>query len=132
MNQEEALQKALEALQQYVWKLAQKAGESEEYAAELWKKIARSNGILREFAYFHDTGDFLGEYKVAGYGSTDILVWQVDHFKAYLDRPEEMNRYHREKLLLTAFEILCNMEENPQVYVEKLRGESGTDFVDKF
>ena len=132
MNQEEALQKALEALQQYVWKLAQKAGESEEYAAELWKKIAHSNGILREFAYFHDTGDFLGEYKVAGYGITDILVWQVDHFKAYLDRPEEMNRYHREKLLLTAFEILCNMEENPQVYVEKLRGESGTDFVDKF
>ncbi len=132
MNQEEALQKALEALQQYVRKLAQKAGESEEYAAELWKKIARSNGILREFAYFHDTGDFLGEYKVAGYGITDILVWQVDHFKAYLDRPEEMNRYHREKLLLTAFEILCNMEENPQVYVEKLQGESGTDFVDKF
>ena len=35
MNQEEALQKALEALQQYVRKLAQKAGESEEYAAEL-------------------------------------------------------------------------------------------------
>ena len=132
MNQEEALQKALEALQQYVRKLAQKAGESEEYAAELWKKIARSNGILREFAYFHDTGDFLGEYKVVGYGITDILVWQVDHFKAYLDRPEEMNRYHREKLLLTAFEILCNMEENPQVYVEKLQGESGTDFVDKF
>ena len=87
---------------------------------------------MREFAYFHDTGDFLGEYKVAGYGITDILVWQVDHFKAYLDRPEEMNRYHREKLLLTAFEILCNMEEKPQVYVEKLQGESGTDFVDKF
>ena len=132
MNQEEALQKALETLHRYVKNLAQKAGESEEYATELWKKISRSNGILREFAYFHDTGDFLEEYKVSGYGITDILVWQVDHFKAYLDRPEEMNRYHKERLLLTAFEILCDMEQNPQLYVEKMRGESGTDFVDKY
>ena len=132
MSQEEALKKAMEVLHQYVRKLAQKAGESEAYADELWKKLEHSNGVLQEFAYFHDTGDFLGTYKVAGYGITDILVWQVDHFKAYLDRPEDMNRYHREKLLLTAFEILCNMEENPQIYVEKLRGESGTDFVDKF
>lgn len=132
MSQEEEVKKAMEALHQYVRKLAQKAGESEAYADELWKKLEYSNGVLREFAYFHDTGDFLGTYKVAGYGITDILVWQVDHFKAYLDRPKDMNRYHREKLLLTAFEILCNMEENPQVYVEKLRGESGTDFVDKF
>ena len=67
-----------------------------------------------------------------GYTLADVLVWQVDHFKAYMDRPLEMNRYRRERLLLTALDILLQMEENPAPYIEKMKGETGTDFVDKF
>lgn len=132
MTQEEQLAKAMETLHRYIRMLAEKAGVDEERADELWERITRSNGLLRELAYFHDFGEFLSEYKVAGYTLTDILVWQVDHFKAYLDRPEEMNRYRQERLLFTSFDIMSKMEENPKPYIDKMQGETGTDFVGKF
>lgn len=132
MTQEEQLAQAMETLHRYIRMLTERAGENEEYAEELWKRISCSNGLLRELAYFHDFGEFLSEYRVAGYTLTDILVWQVDHFKAYLDRPEEMNRYRQERLLLTSFDVMSKMEENPQPYINKMQGETGTDFVGKF
>ena len=132
MNQEERLAKALQILNKWLEELAGRAGEDQSYADGLWERMKESNGVLREFAYYHDYGKFLCEYKVAGYTLADILVWQVDHFKAYLDRPNEMNRYRQERLLLDSLDIMLQMEKDPTVYVEKMRGETGTDFVDKY
>lgn len=132
MTENEQLQKALETLEKFVMEMSEKAGKSKEYGEELWSRIARSNGVLRELAYYHDYGDFYGKYKVAGYSLTDVLVWQVDHFKAYMDRHEEMNRYRTERLFLESLDVMLKMEENPEPYVEKMKGETGTDFADKF
>ena len=132
MADREQLQKALETLEKFVLELSEKAGKPKEYGEELWGRIARSNGVLRELAYYHDYGDFYGKYKVAGYSLTDVLVWQVDHFKAYMDRHEEMNRYRTERLFLESLDVMLKMEENPEPYVEKMKGETGTDFADKF
>lgn len=132
MTQDELLAKALHTLEQYIADLAAKAGEGEEYAKDLWSRIRQSGGVLKELAYYHDYGKFWGEYKVAGYSLTDILVWQVDHFKAYLDRREEVNRHKPEKLFLQALDIMLQMEKKPQPFVDKLQGETGTDYVGKF
>lgn len=132
MNQEEKLKNALQILQNWLCELAMGAGETQEYADGLWERLRRSNGVLREFAYYHDYGKFLCEYKVAGYTLADILVWQVDHFKAYLDRPEEMNRYRQERLLLESVDIMLKMEMDPGKYIEKMQGETGTDFEGKY
>lgn len=131
-QQERRLAQALKTLQTWLTELAAGAGETEQYALDLWERMRQSTGVLREFAYYHDYGKFLCEYQVAGYTLADILVWQVDHFKAYLDRPEEMNRYRQERLLLTALDIMLQMEQNPQPYAEKMRGETGTDFQGKY
>ncbi len=125
-NWTEEQMRAMEELQHYVVTLAEKSGKGAEYGEKLWGRICGSVGVLRELAYFHDTGEFWGQYRVAGYCLTDILVWQVDHFKAYMDR-EEMNRYHREKLFLESLEVLLNMEEDPETYVRKMTDESGQD-----
>ncbi len=98
MTQEEQLKKALDTLHRYVLDLSEKAGKSAEYGEELWGRIQKSAGVLKELAYFHDYGSFYGKYQVAGYSLTDVLVWQVDHFKAYMDRHEETNRYRTERL----------------------------------
>lgn len=131
-EQKKQLEAALKTLRNYIYALTEQAGESEEYAEELWNRIEKSGGVLQELAFYHDYGKFLCRYKVAGYTLADILVWQVDHFKAYMDRPLDMNRYHREKLLLSAFDIMLRMEEDPAPYVSKMRSETGTDFVGKF
>ena len=125
----EQLEQAFKTLENYIKDLAKSAGEKEEYANDLWHRIRNSNGVLRELAYYHDYHSFLGEYKVAGYTLVDILVWQVDHFKAYLDRREEVNRYRQERLLLKSLDIMLQMEEDPAPYIEKMRGETGTDII---
>ena len=132
MTQEELLNKAMETLRSYVLELSEKAGKPEGYGEELWNRIKQSNGVLRELAYYHDYGEFYGKYEVAGYTLTDVLVWQVDHFKAYMDRHEEMNRYRTERLFLESLDVLLKMEKDPAPYVEKMKGETGTDFADKF
>lgn len=121
------LQKAMDTLHNYILALALKAGKEDSYGEKLWEEIRSSNGLLRELAYYHDYGKFLCEYQVEGYSLTDVLVWQVDHFKLYMDRGEEMNRYHRERLLLSAFETMVEMKKNPAPYLRKLEGESGQD-----
>lgn len=126
-SRNQALEAALNELHRFVMELAGKAGESEERGQQLWKGICRSGGLLQELAYYHDYGDFLCEYRVAGYTLADALVWQVDHFKMYMDRPQDMNRYHQERLLFMAFETMLQLEKDPRGYADKIRGETGQD-----
>lgn len=132
MTQKDELERAMQTLENYVKQLSLRAGEDEAYGKELWERIRKSAGVLKELAYFHDYGSFLCKYQVAGYTLADILVWQVDHFKAYLDRHEEVNRYKQEKLLLASLDVMLQMEKNPQIYVEKMQNETGTDYEGKY
>lgn len=130
--QDARLEQAMQTLERYVYDLAAEAGENEDYAADMWRRIKDSQGVLKELAYYHDYGKFWGEYKVEGYSLTDVLVWQVDHFKAYLDRRDEVNRWRPERLLLHALDVLLQMEVDPWPFIAKMQGETGTDYVGKF
>lgn len=121
-----------EKLQQWVCNLALSVGKSEEEALKFWQMLRADTELLEELEYYAIHGEFLCKYKVAGYTVTDILVWQVDHFKAYLDRREEINRYRQDKLLYASFEVLLEMRQNPEPYVNKLQGETGTDYEGKY
>ena len=112
MEENQVLARALKTLEQFVLELSEQAGCGEDYGRKVWEGIRSSSGLLQELAYYHDYGRFLGKYRVAGYTLPDIIVWQVDHFKLYMDRVE-MNRYHQERLLLQAFETLTLMEQDP-------------------
>lgn len=127
MEQNERLKKALETLKVYICEMSENAKMDTGYGERLWEEICQSEGLLQELAYYHDYGRFLCKYTVAGYTLADVLVWQVDHFKLYMDRPAEMNRYRRERLLLEAFETMLELEKNPAPLIEKLTGETGQD-----
>ena len=126
-DQSMQLENALKELHRFVLELTERAGESTEYGEQLWQGIRQSSGLLQELAYYHDYGSFLSKYQVAGYTLSDALIWQVDHFKLYMDRPQDMNRYRQEKLLLSAFETLLQMEKDPTTLAEKMRRETGQD-----
>ncbi len=127
VDERERLKRALDALHRFVGALAEQAGEEEAYGERLWEGICQSGGLLAELAYYYDNGEFLCKYEVAGYTLADILVWQVDHFKLYMDRPEDMNRYRQPRLLLASFDTMLQMEKNPESYAEKMRCETGQD-----
>lgn len=126
-EKEDRLEQALRTLREYIKGLAMRAGESEVYAETLWTDIKKSSGLLQELAYYHDYGTFLCRYSVAGYTLADALVWQVDHFKLYMDRPEDMNRYRQERLLLSAFASMIQLEKDPAPLKKKMQEESGQD-----
>lgn len=126
-SEQAKLEQALATLQGFVVTLSEQAGKGSEYGMQLWQEIRQSAGLLQELAYYHDYGEFLCRYKVAGYTLADVLVWQVDHFKLYMDRPDEMNRYRSQRLVLAAFETLLQMEKDPQFFSDKMKYESGQD-----
>lgn len=130
MKENNQLEQALDTLHQFVLTLTEQAGEKPEYGEKLWQGIKSSGGLLQELAYYHDYQKFLCKYSVAGYTLADVLVWQVDHFKLYMDRPDDMNRYRQQRLLLASFETMVEMERDPAPFVEKMRGETGTDIKD--
>ena len=114
-------------IREWAMKLAECAGQDQQRAEEFVAGLEKYRDVQEEFCYYYERQNFLCENRVAGYTVVDILVWQVDHFKLYMDRPEEMNRYRRQRLLLSAFETMLGMEKDPAPYIEKIRGETGQD-----
>ncbi len=121
-----------ENLKEWTYVLAKSVGKTQEEAAAFWERLKEDAQLLEELEYYAIHKEFLCKNKVAGYTVTDILVWQVDHFKAYLDRREEVNRYRQDKLIYNSFDILLQMRENPEPIVNKLQGETGTDYEGKY
>lgn len=107
------------------------AGENQEFYDDFWKRLLAHPDILAEFIYFKEHQEFACKKKVAGRTVVDIMIWQIDHFKAHLDRSPDM-RCNKDKMVLYAFDTMMKMTENPETYVVKMEGETGTDFVGKY
>ncbi len=119
-------------IREWAVKLAECAGQPHEQAEEFAVKLEQYEDIQEELCYYYEHQNFLCKYQVAGYTVVDILVWQVDHFKAFLDRPGEMNRYHQDRLVWSAFHTMLEMKEHPESYRRKMQEETGTDYAGKY
>ncbi|MBQ0027007.1 MAG: hypothetical protein KBS96_00240 [Lachnospiraceae bacterium] len=120
----------------YTRELAIRAGKEE---PELWaerfvEKIANPENerLLKEFEYYLNTGRFLCEYLIKGYTIADIIIWQMDHFKALLDDYKAMNKSNEYNMVLEGFVTMMQMAENPEPLVAKMQSTTGTDFTEKY
>jgi len=111
--------------------LCECAGENEEYAAKFWKRLNASAGVMSEFVYYMINQSFVCEYKIHDVSIVDIMVWQIDYFKAGMDmgRKEKENP---DRMLLTAFATMLDMETNPEETIAKMKSDTGTDYPGKF
>ncbi len=118
----------------YEWAkaLCRHAGEDEAFLEGFFSMLTASEGIFREFLYYQEHQNFLSDYKVEGYGLIDIMVWQMDHFKAQMDRDRRDMKENGDKMLLMAFHTMLLMEKNPEYYVNLMQTETGTDYPDKY
>ena len=108
------------------------AGEDEEFLRNFWRMLIRSPEIYKEFLHYLEHQQFLCEYKVSGYSVVDIMVWQMDHFKAQMDRGKDDMKNNGDKMLLMAFDSWLRMEQNPDYYVNLIHTETGTDYPGKY
>ena len=79
-----------------------------------------------------DHNDFLCKAEIKGYTLADVLVYQVDHFKSLLDRPD-LSKYKNNGayMLLMAFDTFIKMKSDPENFIYKMQHDTGTDFPDK-
>ncbi|MCM1264330.1 MAG: hypothetical protein NC313_16590 [Butyrivibrio sp.] len=125
MNKQDMARRFAQALCQY-------AGEDNEFLERFWNLLINSGDIYNEFVYYMENSNFLCKYKVAGYTVVDIMVWQMDHFKAQMDRGHYDMKQNGDKMLLRAFDTMLKMEKQPDKYVRLLQTETGTDYEGKY
>lgn len=108
------------------------AGENEAFLETFWSALQNSAPVYREFLYYLEHQNFLCEYRIEGYTIVDIMVWQMDHFKAQMDRGHDDMKRNGDKMLLMAFDTMLRMEQNPEKYVQLMQTETGTDYPEKY
>ena len=112
--------------------LCRYAGENEAFLGQFWNALQQSPSVYREFVYYLEHQNFLCEYRIEGYTIVDIMVWQMDHFKAQMDRGRDDMKQNGDKMLLMAFDTMLKMEKEPIKYVQLMQSETGTDYPEKY
>ncbi|MBR5765661.1 MAG: hypothetical protein IKX95_02655 [Lachnospiraceae bacterium] len=111
--------------------LCKYAGKDDEFLNAFLKKLSDSPALLKEFSYYLDHQDFLCEMNIQGITIPDILVWQVDKFKAGIDEGRFELKYNADAMLLMAFDTMYDVERDPSKYLENFRTVTGSDYEDK-
>lgn len=114
-------------MEEYIRELCRRAGEDERFARAFQEVLYADKEVYREFAYYVKHNNFACEVKVEGYSIVDILIWQIDHFRAWLDRDTTGTKRNGDRMVLLAFDTMLKMRKDPQKYIEKMLGETGTD-----
>ena len=103
------------------------AGADEGFLQDFWARLTADEEIYEEFVYYLAHQDFLCKVKIEGYGLVDLMIFQIDHFRAAMDRDVADMRLNKDKMLLMAFNSLLQMRKDPAPFVRMLQNETGTD-----
>ena len=118
-------------LYEYARKLCEDAHEEEGTLEVFWNRIKDYPEILKEFDYYREHNDFLCELKVCGITVADILVWQIDRFKAALDEGKFALKYNGPHMVLGAFYTMADVIDEPEKFTARFSSETGTDYEGK-
>lgn len=119
-------------VKEWIQELCTAAGETGEFTENFVERLKQAEEIYKELVHFAYYQDFLCQYKIEGYSIVDIMVWQMDHFKAQLDRDNYEVKHNQNKMVVTAFDTFLNMEKEPRKYVKLMQSETGTDYPGKY
>lgn len=112
--------------------MAQKADLSQSFADEFFDLIIKDHTLLNEFLTYIKDGKFTMENKVRGFSIVDIMIWQMDHFKAYMDRGLYGMKSNECEMVLKAFDTFMKLKQDPDKYIRLMTEETGSDFEGKY
>ena len=118
----------------YEWAqaLCKYAGADEAFCRDFWNRLVQDEEIYEEFVYYMLHQDFLYKVKIEGYGLVDLMIFQIDRFRAIMDQDVADMRHNKDKMLLMAFNSLLRMRTNPEAFLELFRTQTGTDYPGKY
>ncbi len=103
------------------------AGADQAFLQDFWERLCADEGIYEEFVYYLNHQNFLSKVKIEGYGLVDLLIFQIDHFRAVMDQDVADMRHNKDKMLLMALNSLLQMRKAPAPFIRAMQGETGTD-----
>ncbi len=117
----------------YEWAmgLCASCGKDRAFLDELFRRFGECPSLYEEFRYYYENDDFLCDLNVSGMTVVDILVWQVDRFKAALDEGKFGLKYDRDEMVLMAFYTMYDVIKRPGDFLAHFREETGTDYEGK-
>lgn len=121
----------LQLANEYAAKLCLEAGESEGAKEQFIKRISEREEIMEEFVYYAKNNDFLCNFNVKGLTVADIVVWQIDRFKAAIDEGRFELKFNGPHMVLSAFYTMVDVSLNPERYLNRFRSETGSDYPGK-
>jgi len=120
-------------LYSYTEELVKRAGISDTgYTDRFVNALGEHQEIRDEYVYYLEHGSFSCAYTIEGCSIADIIIWQMDNFKALLDNAEAQNKSNPYKMTLLGFDTMMKMAEDPTTYITKMRATTGTDYLGKF
>ena len=118
-------------LYEFARTLCEQAHEEEGTLDVFWDRIKEYPLLLKEFDHYRAHNDFLCELKVGGITVADILVWQIDRFKAALDEGKFALKYNGPHMVLGAFYTMADCIDDPAKYAARFSSETGSDYEGK-
>lgn len=112
-----------------ILEIAKEASFNEDRLKSFLGGLEENVDLYFELEYFLDNNDFLCKTKVNGFSIVDIMVWQIDHFRAFLDRDTTLTRNNPGTMVLLAIETMMEMKVNPEKYIQSYGQETGTDRI---
>ena len=120
-------------LHTYTEELVRRAEIKEEgYTDRFLDSMQNHPKVKQEYTFYLMNGSYSCAYMIKGVSIADIIIWQMDHFKALLDNAEAMNKGNQYKMTLLGFDTMMKMEDDPDSYIAKMRATTGTDYLGKF
>jgi len=114
-------------LMERIEEITQEAGFDEDRSAAFWQAMEDNPDLLEELTYYLENNAFLCKATAAGLSIVDVMVWQIDHFRAYLDRDTRLTRNNPRTMGLLAVETMAHMRKAPEKYLQGYTGETGID-----
>lgn len=111
--------------------MCSKANEEDGVLEVFWEAITSHPEVYKEYEYYCEHNDFLGELNACGITVTDVLVWQIDRFKAALDEGKFALKYNGPHMVLGAFYTMTDVCDHPEKYVIRFQSETGCDYPGK-
>ena len=106
-------------------------GLSEEFAQDFWERILKDEEIYREYVYYLIHQDFACKVKIGGVSIVDVLIWQIDHFKAQLDTDTTLTKRREVSMVILAFDTFLKMREDPDKILKAMQENTGSDYPGK-
>lgn len=112
---------------EYFGQLCDYAEWQQEDRDYLWLQMLTHESLYREFVYYLEHHEMLGELSFHGYTLIDLYVFQMDRYNLIHDIGKNTGNCNKEDLVLRAFHTMARFYEQPAYFDRKLSEGEGMD-----